>query len=577
MSTPTWGSSSVSGGSLLPRREWFAFVLVALLAPERADACGGLFCSNFAPAPIDQSAERILFEVLDDGTVSATVEIRYQGEPADFSWIVPVGGTPLFVEVGTKEELNLLDAATRPQIIPPQTNCSSRFGGDGGGSWAPSFGCPSAPMAAGEGEGEAGGVDDLAKDGVNVTEYPSVGPYDDIVVVDGTVPQILMDWLNEHNYRVTEEMRPFIEQYTLEGYSFLATKLQPNADTQNMAPIRFHCPQPYPEIPLRLTAIAAEPEMGFLVFVAANERFMPANYAPVTIDPKDVRVTPFAATPTTNYYPLVSKRIDEEGGLGFVTERAQPATAIQSALGGTFLGVDGEDEARAYLETVLARRAYVTRFYGRMSADEMIEDPEFIPFEGAPNDVDGTIDLSGRVVDCEEPTLDAAPACGNSYCGDGDACGVGSDGDLVDGCICRGSHVARATTGPNGALTVMCTSRLIDLHGGGDASCAGVDCQNGNCVPVNDRPTCECDEGNVAILDTVTRTPRCVPLVSEIHEPASITWKEHELVTDDAIGDDDESSGCSGNRAGGALSLILLFASAVVPNLWRRRASRGER
>src|SRR5262245_211493 len=62
-----------------------------LYAPQ-AHACGGLFCSG--SAPVDQSAEQVLFEVDDDNTITATVQINYSGDdPRAFSWIIPVHGT----------------------------------------------------------------------------------------------------------------------------------------------------------------------------------------------------------------------------------------------------------------------------------------------------------------------------------------------------------------------------------------------------------------------------------------------------------------------------------------------------
>ena len=47
-----------------------AFILI--FAAEKAEACGGLFCGN---TPVDQTAERILFEVNNDNTTSAVIEI----------------------------------------------------------------------------------------------------------------------------------------------------------------------------------------------------------------------------------------------------------------------------------------------------------------------------------------------------------------------------------------------------------------------------------------------------------------------------------------------------------------------
>lgn len=55
---------------------WLSLAGLAALAatPLRADACGGLFCaSSNTPQPVDQSAERIIFEVFPEGLIRAHV------------------------------------------------------------------------------------------------------------------------------------------------------------------------------------------------------------------------------------------------------------------------------------------------------------------------------------------------------------------------------------------------------------------------------------------------------------------------------------------------------------------------
>ena len=47
-----------------------SFSSVVWTPPARA--CGGMFCSSTSPTPIDQSAEKILFEVNDDGSVTGS-------------------------------------------------------------------------------------------------------------------------------------------------------------------------------------------------------------------------------------------------------------------------------------------------------------------------------------------------------------------------------------------------------------------------------------------------------------------------------------------------------------------------
>ena len=57
---------------------------------EPAQACGGLFCS--ASAPVNQAAERIIFSKNADQTVTAVVQIQYQGPSEEFAWVLPVPG-----------------------------------------------------------------------------------------------------------------------------------------------------------------------------------------------------------------------------------------------------------------------------------------------------------------------------------------------------------------------------------------------------------------------------------------------------------------------------------------------------
>ena len=51
--------------------------------------------------PVIQTAERILFRVNDDDTVTTIVEIQYQGPPANFAWVLPVGPGLNVEDLGT--------------------------------------------------------------------------------------------------------------------------------------------------------------------------------------------------------------------------------------------------------------------------------------------------------------------------------------------------------------------------------------------------------------------------------------------------------------------------------------------
>ncbi|MFZ9886895.1 MAG: DUF2330 domain-containing protein [Myxococcota bacterium] len=485
-----------------------AAALVVSITPTPASACGGLFCST---SPVDQNAERILFEVNEDGSVTATVEISYSGDPENFSWIVPVTETPSSVHADTPPSaLRLLDLATAPVIIPPPTTC------DSGGFLRGGVIDSSAPTAAESADG-----------GVTVEDLPVVGPYDP-EVISADDPELLIEWLEENGYTITEEMKPFIAEYVGGGFKFLGVKLTPNSGVTDIRPFSFTCPAAGVLVPLKLTAIASEPEMGVLVFVAGEKRYASQNFRMIDVDTDQVQFDP--AIGASNYYPLVSWLIDEEGGTAFVTEYADGAADVRQSVSGQFLNTADFEESLSYMQGVLDKHDYLTRMYTRISGWEMVDDPVFAPFDGA--DVSNIHDLSNRpAVEVCGGNVEAVP-CGQTYCGAGQQCATTSSG--ADACVCSDGFVARAITAPVGrgrglAQSVTCQDASLDmlasLEGAADP-CAGVSCgEGGQCVGVNGFATCACESGYAARLDFSGNGLglTCDPVVS-IFGPEQLLW-----------------------------------------------------
>ena len=194
-----------------------------VLAPRLVFACGGFFCSAVQVEPVEQNAERILFEVNGD-VVTATVEIKYSGEPEGFAWVVPTSAQSsdelnLEVEV-PGDVLALLDDVTAPAIIPPPSECGSNFRSGGAVGMMADFGAESAPT----------------DDAVDVEDLPQVGPYEP-QLVSSDDPDALVAWLNENDYLITPEMEPFVADYVAQGKKFLAMKLAPGSEVADVAPI----------------------------------------------------------------------------------------------------------------------------------------------------------------------------------------------------------------------------------------------------------------------------------------------------------------------------------------------------
>ena len=110
------------GSGMVPRG---ALALCLLLAPRPAAACGGCFGPPAQPTLV--TGHRMAFAISETQTVLWD-QFQYQGDPADFSWVLPVR-PGAYVEVAEDAWLASLDTFTSPVVVPPQLNCASSNGG----------------------------------------------------------------------------------------------------------------------------------------------------------------------------------------------------------------------------------------------------------------------------------------------------------------------------------------------------------------------------------------------------------------------------------------------------------------
>ena len=477
----------------------FAMALTAGLlgwSPSPSHACGGFFCGQ---QPVDQTAERIVFAVNDDGTVTMIVQIAYQGSAPDFAWVLPLGAVPDVesLDVFPQAALTALDANTGPQFQwPDDLDCYGGLAFDAAGSGPPS-----------RSDGE-----------VTVHIRETVGPFD-VAVIESRDPGALVDWLRTNGFRVTSPMEPYIRIYTEEGMKFLALRLEPGRDVSDIEPFMFTLPGQAPSIPLRITALAAEPEMGILVFILGDRRFGPANWPEVEVDSGDIVWSPYTWPLETNWTALVARSVDDAGGRGFVTEMAgEAAPYLELARAST---PRDEEQARAQeaLIGILDGHRYLTRLYTRLSAEEMTIDPTFRRTAGGdvertrmlPRYVEGR-DMCDVAYGGGSGVADATTPCDFASCGAGGLCRPvpAADGTVVAGCACVPGTTARTTFDPRGRAIVACQDMRMSFLNPGDREvpgatplpdpCVGFDCgAGGACVAMNMTPTCQCADGLVAI------------------------------------------------------------------------------
>ncbi len=338
----------------MKRMRWLWVMVVGLvgviIVPGVA-ACGGLFCQN---TPVDQQAERIIFTVNKNDTITAYVQINYTGSAPDFSWVVPVPSVPK-VDVAEIASFDELSRLTAPIFIPPLMP-----------SCAP-IPVPAMAMADSAGSG-----------GVQVLASGTAGPYA-YDVVTSPEPNELITWLRKNKYRITEEMEPLIKVYTDEGLIFLAMKLRPEQGAQDIQPVVMTYKGEHPMIPLRLTAVAANPNMNVITWILGDKQAIPTNYAHPTIDNQNIRYS-FGNSDGTNYLQVVDQTVDLYHGRAFITEYAGSSQTLAATANDKLV------------KQLLTDYPYVTRVFGRISPEEMTVDPTF-KLVDAP-DVSNVHDLS---------------------------------------------------------------------------------------------------------------------------------------------------------------------------------------
>lgn len=280
-------------------------LLIGLLAGAPAHACGGFFCSF---APMNQVSENILF--VDHGdSVTTHVQIAYTGEAADFAWILPVPARPSLA-VSHNELFRQLQFATQPAFVlewPEQENECGTF-------FPPFF--RTLEEAA------------TADDGVTVVSEARVGPYD-TVILTADDPEAVVNWLVANGYQLGELGPQLLAPYVDAGMHFLALRLAPDRELGDLQPIAMTYAADTPMIPIQLTAIATEPDLGVTAWILGQDRAVPVNYRHVQIN--EALVDWFNGG--FNYNDVVSAAVDEaEGGLAFVTDYAGPSQIMEGRI-----------------------------------------------------------------------------------------------------------------------------------------------------------------------------------------------------------------------------------------------------
>ncbi len=233
-----------------------------------ATACGGCFIPASESTVV--TGHRMVVSISKTQAVLWD-QIQYAGDPAEFSWVLPVK-RGAYVEVAHDAFFDVLESGTFTTVQAPPEGCAPQNSGGG-------FGCGSNEFGASDAQGRG------VNDGVQVLHEGTVGPYDTVTLAAEN-PNALAEWLDENGYDLPENIRPTIDAYVAEDFDFIALKLQPNQGVAAMKPVRVITPGSSYTLPLRMVAAGVGAEVDVVLFVIGEGRYQAAGFENGTIDPK---------------------------------------------------------------------------------------------------------------------------------------------------------------------------------------------------------------------------------------------------------------------------------------------------
>jgi hypothetical protein len=294
--------------------------LATVFSSRPATACGGFFCSQ--QQPVNQAAERIIFADNGDGTITAIIQILYEGPSESFSWLLPISTVPEGDQLGVSSDaaFTRLQLATNPQFnLTTVVEGRCRSEGERGVTVGASDSNDSAPNDPSFNDDESG---------VNVEASGAIGAFEwtvisvDAGVADPATPAT--EWLTENGYDIPSGSAGLIGPYLAEGMYLLALRLTKGADVGSIRPIELTYTADAPMIPIKLTAVAANQDMGVMTWTLGNARAVPFNYNALELN--EARINWFNAS--SNYGDVVTEAANDAGGQGFVTEFAGASSGL---------------------------------------------------------------------------------------------------------------------------------------------------------------------------------------------------------------------------------------------------------
>ena len=278
-----------------------------------ADACGGCFHPPTSSTVV--SGHRMALSVSMTRTVLWD-QIQYQGNPSEFSWVLPIKPGAR-IEEADPAWFETLDATTDTVVQAPELDCSQG-----------AFGCGNQSVAL-------GGTANYAEDGsggedpshVTVVKQEVVGPYES-VTLSSQDPAALTSWLESHGYEIPDDIQPIINAYVSEGFDFIALRLIPGNGVNLMKPVRVITDGASPVLPLRMVSAGTGAYTSIVLYVIGEGRWEAKDYINRVVP--ESQIVWDGATNTSNFAELRQNMLSPAGGLAWLTTYAKKDTLVSA-------------------------------------------------------------------------------------------------------------------------------------------------------------------------------------------------------------------------------------------------------
>ena len=210
--------------------------------------CGGLFHGD--EQLLESDASETILELVDEG-VAVTYRVEFEGDAADFGWVIPISDE--FVSIIDAEESRFTELrdASQPTVNYP----ASRGGG----------GCACGPASKGDGMPGSDNGD------VQVVAEGFTGSYD-YIVIEGNDPDAVVTWLEDNGWSVGASS-PSITAYADENFQFVCLSIGDVDldDRQSLPPVQITYSGDDLIYPSRMARYAQEEEQKTIIYVVGDQ------------------------------------------------------------------------------------------------------------------------------------------------------------------------------------------------------------------------------------------------------------------------------------------------------------------